>query len=334
MPPETEAPETFFRGRSVVVTGGVGFIGSNLVLRLVELGAHVTAIDAFVPDHGANPHNLSPVSDEIKVVRAFIDDPACFPALGSAGCIFDLAGQVSHVDSMSDPATDLKCNYSTHLGMMQFLRRANPGVKIVHTSTRQIYGRPISLPVTEDHPVRPVDMNGIHKAACETLNTIYARVHGFDVVSLRLTNTYGPRQLLRHDRQGFIAVFIRRAMLGQPIRLFGTGGQLRDMNYVDDAVEALLLAALTPAARGNVYNLGADQPVSLRQIVDVLRQLCAFEVEVVPFPKERAAIDIGDFYSDYSAIKKATGWRPRIPLADGLAKTVEFYRKNWAHYHA
>src|SRR5712692_6423932 len=147
---------------------------------------------------------------------------------------------------MNDPAKDLKCNYSTHLGMMEFLRRCNSKARIIYSSTRQIYGRALSLPVTEEHPVRPVDINGIHKAACENLNTIYARVHGMDTRSLRLTNTYGPRQLLQHDRQGFISVFMKRAILGEKIKLFGTGRQLRDLNYVDDVVQAFLLATAVP----------------------------------------------------------------------------------------
>jgi len=330
--PDRRQLEKTFRARDVVVTGGMGFIGSNLVLRLVDLGARVTVIDAFVPDHGANPHNVSPVADRIQVIRAFIDEPACFPALETASIVFDVAGQVSHIDSMTDPAKDLKCNYTTHLGMMEFLRRSNPKARIVHTSTRQIYGRALFLPVTEDHPVRPVDMNGIHKAACESMNTIYARVHGMDAVSLRLTNTYGPRQLLRHDRQGFISVFMKRAMLGQKINVFGTGQQLRDMNYVDDVVDALILVAAVPDTRGNVYNLGSEQAVSLRQIVESLRGICSFEVEVVPFPAERASIDIGDFHSDYSAIQGVTSWKPRVSLAEGLLRSIEFFRSNWDHY--
>ncbi len=317
-----------------LVTGGMGFIGSNLAHRLVALDADVLLVDSLHPDHGGNPFNVAAVRDRVEVTVADLCDRDSAAALvRGRDFIFNLAGQVSHLDSMRDPFGDLEANCRTHLTLLEACRATNRGVKVVYASTRQVYGRPDYLPVDEQHAVHPTDINGVHKLAGERYHKIYNHVHHVRTTSLRLTNTYGPRQLMRHNRQGFVPWFIRLAIDGEEIGLFGDGEQLRDFNYVDDVVDALLRAAASDAADGEVFNLGASPAVSLRRFTEQLLEVAGGgRYRLVPFPPDRKIIDIGDYYADYGKIERMLGWQPHVPLADGLGRTVEYYRRHKEHY--
>lgn len=324
-----------FRGRSVLITGGLGFIGSNLARALVAIGdVDVTIVDALMPDQGGNLFNIEDIKDKVTLhVADMGDDYVINHLVGGVDYIFNLAGNVSHLESMSHPHRDLDLNCAAQLTLLEACRGFNPHVKIVFTSTRQVYGKPVYLPVDEQHRVMPLDINGIHKLAAENYHLLYNRVYGMRTVCLRLTNTYGPRQLIRHNRQGFIAWFIHQAIDGGVIELFGEGKQRRDLNYVDDVVHALLLAGASEAAEGEIFNLGGGEAVSLATVAgDLISLTGRGSVRTVPFPPERQLIDIGNFYSSCSKIEATLGWRPRTGLRDGLARTVDFYQKNRAHY--
>lgn len=327
--------EKAFRGKSVLVTGGLGFIGSNLAIRLVELGARVTVLDSLIPQHGGNEFNVEPVRDALAVNISDMRDQTSLNVLvRGKDFVMHLAGQVSHGDSMRDPHLDLDVNCVSTMNLVEACRHHNPEAVLVYTSTRQVYGRPRVLPVTEDHPTIPVDVNGINKLAAEYYHLLYDRTYGVRSAVLRLTNTYGPRQQIRNDRQGFIGIFIRKALRGEPLQVFGTGRQRRDFNYVDDVVEAILRAAATPACWGRVWNLGADRHYSLLEFVEILARHCAVEWSTVPFPDDKKLIDIGDYYGDYSAFREATGWRPRVDLEEGIERTLESYRRHPEVYWA
>lgn len=323
----------YFAQRSILVTGGAGFIGSNLVRRLVDLGARVTVVDSLLPDYGGNLFNLDGVRDKIWLsVTDMRDANGMAYLVKGQEIIFNLAGQVSHQDSMLDPMNDLDINCRSQASLLDVCRRANPDVRIVYTSTRQVYGKPRTLPVDENHILQPVDVNGINKLAAERYHLLYHQVHGIWASVLRLTNTYGPRQLIRHARQGFIAWFIRQALDGKTIQLFGDGLQQRDMTYVDDVVDALLLASKSEAANGQVFNLGGET-TSLLELARMLCELCpATRYERVPFPEERRRIDIGDYVANWEKIRRALGWEPRVCLADGLRRTIDYYRRYYANY--
>jgi UDP-glucose 4-epimerase len=324
-----------YKGRSVLITGGLGFIGSNLAHKLVSLGdVEVIILDALLPDQGGNPFNIEGIRDKVKVHAASLcDDWVVKHLVGGVDYIFNLAGSVSHVNSMSDPQRDLELNCSAQLVLLEACRSFNPHVKIVFTSTRQVYGKPVYLPFEEGHRIAPLDINGINKHTAENYHLLYHRAYGTRSVCLRLTNTYGPRQLLSHDRQGFIPWFIRKAIDGDVIELFGDGKQKRDINYVDDVVEALLLAGASEACEGDVFNLGGDTPITLRELADELINIAGRgSVLCVPFTPERQLIEIGNSYSSYKKIESVLGWRPRTPLREGLARTVEFYRRHRDQY--
>jgi UDP-glucose 4-epimerase len=324
----------FYRGRPVMITGGLGFIGSNLARRLVSLGADVLLVDSLIPDYGGNLFNIDGIADRVRVNIADIRQQTTMNYLvRDRAVIFNLAGQVSHIDSMRDPYTDLEINCRSQLTILEACRYNNPGVKVVFAGTRQIYGRPSSLPVDESHLVRPTDVNGINKAAGEYYHLVYNNVFGVRACSLRLTNVYGPRQLLKHSRQGFIGWFIRLAIENRPIQIYGDGSQLRDFVYVDDAADAFLRAGASDACNGEVFNVGGDQPLSHRELTTLLVEIAGGgRVEFVDWPPEKKAIDIGSFYADSRRFKSTTGWAPTVALADGLRETIAFYRANWRHY--
>jgi UDP-glucose 4-epimerase len=324
-----------YQGRSVLITGGLGFIGSSLARRLVEIGGvEVAIVDALLPDQGGNRFNLAGMADRVTCHIAEIGrDPRIDQLVAGRDYIFNLAGSTSHVDSMLDPRRDLELNCAAQLALLEACRRFNPGVKIVFTSTRQVYGRALYLPVDEQHRLAPPDVNGIHELAAEHYHLLYHRIYGLRSVVLRLTNVYGPRQLLRHSRQSFIAWFIRQAIEGGVIELFGQGRQQRDLNYVDDVVEALLLAGASEAADGEIFNLGGDEPISVAELAAELIALTGRGVALgVPFPPDRQLIDIGNFYSSFLKIERTLGWRPRTSLRAGLRCTIEFYQQHRAHY--
>ena len=324
----------FYRGRRVMITGGLGFIGSNLARRLVSLGADVLLVDSLIPDFGGNLFNIDGIADRVRVNVADIRQQSTMNHLvRDCDVIFTLAGQVSHIDSMREPYADLEINCLGQLTILEACRYNNPGTKVVFAGTRQIYGRPDSLPVTERHLVRPTDINGINKAAGEYYHLVYNSVFGVRACSLRLTNVYGPRQLIRHSRQGFIGWFIRLAVEGRTIQIYGDGSQLRDLVFVDDATDAFLRAGASDACNGEVFNVGGPRPISHRDLTTLLVEIAgAGRVEYVAWPAEKKAIDIGDFYADSSKFERATGWAPTTDLREGLARTVAFYREHFDHY--
>ncbi len=324
----------FYRGRRVMITGGLGFIGSNLAHRLADLGADVLLVDSLIPDYGGNLHNIAGIEDRVRVNVADVRQASTMNYLVQGrDVIFNLAGQVSHIDSMRDPDTDLEINCRSQLTLLEACRHHNPAAKVVYASTRQIYGRPDALPVTEQHLVRPTDVNGINKAAGEYYHLVYNNVFGVRACALRLTNIYGPRQLLKHNRQGFIGWFIRLVLEDQEIQVFGDGSQIRDFVYVDDAAEAFLLAGASDAVNGDVFNVGGDEHVAHRDLVELLvRTAGSGRYRFVEWPAEKKAIDIGSFYADSSLFKSRTGWQPRVPLASGLRRTLDYYRPRMAHY--
>ena len=327
MLPRTEPAA--LRGARVFVTGGLGFLGSNLAHRLVELGAEVHLYDALVPGHGGLRSNVDEIAERVRLTVADLRDRAALEgALDAIGgppeLVFDLAGQNSHWDSIVDPASDLAHNCTARLALLEALRRRAPRSRVVFASTRQVYGRPIRVPVDESHPLRPVDLNGIHKIAAEEQYRLYGELHGLDAVVLRLTNTLGPRMRIRDARQTFVGLWIRRALEGRPFEVWG-GDQLRDFNDVDDAVDALLVAATSSQASGRVYNLGAAPPISLRALAELLGEISGASFEVVPFPEERRAIEIGDYHASFERIERELGWRPNTPLRSTLERTLAWF---------
>lgn len=323
-----------FEGRRCLVTGGLGFIGSNLALALAAAGARVRVVDAMVPSHGANPHNLEGAAAPIDVVVADIGDAArVATAVGEAEYVFNLAGQISHLDSMEDPLADFDWNARSQVSFLETLRSAGSRPVVVYTSTRQIYGRPERLPVDEDHPVRPVDVNGISQHAAEQCHLLYARVHGLRACSLRLTNVYGPRLRISESRQGVLGVFLRLALEGGTIRVYGDGSQLRDFLHVDDVVAALVAAALTPAAVGEAFNVSHGEALPLRRVAELLLAAAGTgRLELVPWPVDRAAIDIGSFVGDSAKARRLLGWSPRVSFAGGIESTVRYFREHRAWY--
>jgi UDP-glucose 4-epimerase len=322
----------FYRGRCVMITGGLGFIGSTLAHWLVDVGARVLVVDPLIPEYGGNLFNIAGIEDRLRVNIADVRQQSTMNYLvREQDVIFNLAGQVSHIDSMQDPYTDLEINCRSQLFILEACRRNNPGVKVVYAGTRQVYGRPDTLPVTEQHLVKPTDVNGINKAAGEYYHLLYNDVFGVRACSLRLTNVYGPRQLIKHNRQGFIAWFIRLAIENREIQIYGDGSQLRDFVYVDDAADAFLRAGAADASNGQVFNVGGMEPVSHRDLVELLVSIAGTgRYRFVEWPPEKKAIDIGDFFADSSRIKRTLGWQPTTPLREGLERTIEFYR---AHLH-
>jgi UDP-glucose 4-epimerase len=323
-----------YRNKNVLITGGAGFIGSNLAIKLCELGAKVLVVDSLIEDYGGNLFNLEPVKDKIKLnvadVRTY---PTMLYLVKGQDYIFNLAGQVSHIDSMLDPWEDLEINCKSQLTILEACKKNNKDVKIVYAGTRQQYGKPNYLPVDEDHIVHPTDVNGINKMAGEWYHILYNNVYGIRASSLRLVNTYGPRQLLKHNRQGFIGWFINLILKDKKIELFGGGSQMRDFNYVDDTVDAFLIAGADDRSNGNFYNLGGQSPTSLKELVKLMIDIAGCGCyEEIPFPKERKKIDIGDFYSDYSKIRNELGWEPKISIREGLQKTFEYYKKHKQYY--
>jgi UDP-glucose 4-epimerase len=323
-----------FRSKRVLITGGLGFIGSTLARELVAHDAKVTLIDSLIPEYGGNRTNIEGIEDRVEVhVSDVRDEHSLREHVRGRDVIFNLAGQTSHLDSMVDPYTDLEINCRAQLSILEACRHNNPDAKVVFASTRQLYGRPRYLPVDEQHPVAPVDVNGINKAAGEWYHLVYGDVYDIPVVVLRLTNTYGPRMRVRDARQTFLGYWLRLIVQGDELVIWGDGEQRRDFNYVDDAVRAFLLAGARDEANGEIFNLGDSHNVSLRELADLVVRLNgggAYRLE--PFPEDRKAIDIGDYYSDYRRIRDVLGWEPAVPLEDGLARSLAFYREHGDRY--
>ena len=332
----TDAYREWYRGRRVMITGGLGFIGSNLAHRLVELGADVLLVDSLIPDYGGNLFNITGIESRVRVNVADVRQASTMNYLvRDREVIFNLAGQVSHIDSMRDPYTDLEINCRSQLTVLEACRRHNPAAKVVYAGTRQVYGKPDRLPVDETHLVRPTDINGINKVAGEYYHLVYNNVFGVRACSLRLTNIYGPRQLVRHNRQGFIGWFVRLVVEDKEIQIFGDGLQLRDFVYVDDAADAFLRAGATDAVNGQVFNVGGAQPISHLELVTLLIETAGTGTyRLVEWPPDKKVIDIGSFYADSTRFRTTTGWAPSMTLRDGLAQTIAYYREHLPRYLA
>ena len=323
-----------YKNKKVLITGGLGFIGSNLAIKLCELGADVIIVDSLIEDYGGNMFNIEPVKDKVMVNIADVRDESSMNYLVKGkDFIFNLAGQVSHIDSMINPFVDLEINCRSQLSMLEACKKNNKDVKIIYAGTRQQYGKPDYLPVDEKHPVHPTDVNGINMMAGEWYHILYNNVYGIRAVSLRLINTYGPRLLLKHNRQGFLGWFVKQLIDGEEIKIFGDGNQVRDFNYIDDAVEAFLIAGASEKSFGNFYNLGGTERTSLKDLVEIMIGINGRgSYSIIPFPEDRKKIDIGDFYSDFTKIKNELGWKPEVSLQEGLQKTFDYYKKYQKHY--
>ena len=329
----TKSLEKHFSGKRILITGGLGFIGSTLARRLVSFGSRVTLVDSLIPEYGGNLHNIKGLEHKVAVNISDVRDRHSLPVfVAGQDVLFNLAGQTSHMDSMTDPETDLEINARAQLSILEACRKFNPTVRVVFASTRQIYGKPDYLPVDERHPLRPVDVNGINKQTGEAYHLLYNRVHGIQSCVLRLTNTIGPRMRVKDARQTFVGIWIRRALEKQPFEVWG-GEQLRDFTFVDDAVEAFLLAACRREAVGRVFNLGGKGHLSLAQLADQLvAKVPGAKFVLRDYPKKRKKIDIGDFYSDFTLIRETLGWQPVTSIVVALRKTVAYFRRELRHY--
>ncbi|MEK7407915.1 MAG: NAD-dependent epimerase/dehydratase family protein [Acidobacteriota bacterium] len=323
-----------YEGRNVLVTGGLGFIGSNLTVRLVELGAQVTIVDSSRPGCGANPCNIEPVADRVRLIPLDIGEAHQFrEALRSSDVVFNLAGEVSHIHSVEAPERDLDINTVAQLRFLEALRRERPGVRVVYAGTRQIYGVPQYLPVDEAHPIDPVDFNGVHKYAATMYHLMLSRSGHLDAAVLRLTNVYGPRMALSIPCQGFLSTFLRRLILKQDLEVFGAGSQLRDPVAVDDVVEAFLLAGASPSLPSRTYNVGGPEALSLGRIAEIAAAVAGgVGILYRAFPAELKAIDIGSYHTDWSRMQRELGWKPRVRFEEGLACALAYYKDNVHRY--
>jgi len=316
-----------FHAKNILITGGLGFIGSNLARALADCGSRITVVDSLIPEYGGNPFNLDGYEDRIRINIADIRDSFSMAYLVQGqDYLFNLAGQTSHIDSMKDPFVDLDINCRSQLFILEACRKHNPSIKIVYASTRQIYGRPESLPVNENHPLRPTDVNGINKMAGEFYHILYSQVYGIRSCVLRLTNTYGPRMRVKDARQTFLGVWIRNLIQNKPIEVWGDGQQTRDFNFVDDVITVLMLAALSEKSGGEVYNLGGPEHINLKELATLMIKIYGKgDYRLIPFPSDRKVIDIGDYYADYSKIQEDLQWSPTALLMEGLSKTLGYY---------
>jgi UDP-glucose 4-epimerase len=323
-----------YRGKNVLVTGGLGFLGSNLAIRLVKEGAHVTVVDSSVAGCGANPFNLAPVEKDVRLIPLDIGEPALFrDTIAASDAIFNLAGEISHLHSMQFPERDLQLNTQAHLRFLCECAAAARGIRVVYASTRQVYGIPDSLPVNEDHPIRPVDFNGIHKAAACMYHAMLSRTGALDAVVLRLTNVYGPRMALNVPAQGFLSAFFRRVLLGHSLEVFGDGTQLRDPMYVDDVVEAMLRAGDANPLPSRTYNVGAAHGTPIGEIARVIAKAAGGrQVTERPFPDEAKPIDIGSYVADCSRIERELGCKPTVSFPNGVRRTLEYFEERLKHY--
>ena len=320
--------------KKILITGGLGFIGSNLACRLVEHGNTITVVDSLIPEYGGNLRNIYDIQDKITVSLSDVRDVAAINNLIKGhDYLFNLAGQTSHLDSMLDPITDLDINAKAQLSILEACRKNNPDIRIVFASTRQIYGKPKYLPVDEKHPRHPVDVNGINKIAGEQYHILYQEVNGIASSVLRLTNTYGPRMRIKDARQTFLGIWIRNLLEGKTIQVFGDGKQRRDYNYIEDVLDALLLTATKEEAVGKVYNLGAPNPLSLEDTAKIMcLEIEGSDYQMIAFPEDRKVIDVGDFICDYSAFCNQFGWEPKVNFEEGIQRSINYFKKEIKYY--
>ena len=323
-----------YTGKRALVTGGLGFVGSSLAIRLSRLGAEVTIVDSEADGCGANPFNIEPLGGLARVIRADIAEAASFAdEIRKADVIFNLAGEISHRESMRRPERDLRLNTIAQLEFLLTCRAVHRGVRVVYASTRQVYGRPQYLPVDELHPVNPVDFNGVHKFAATQYHLLLSEAGDLDAVTLRLTNVYGPRLALDAPHQGFLSAFIRCTLAGDPLSVYGDGQQQRDPVYVDDVVEAFLLAGAVERPRSRVYNVGGPDALSLAAIAEIMRRVAdGPPIAFRPFPEQLRKIDIGSFVADTGRIRCELGWKPTTGFEAGIRATLDYYRRHREHY--
>jgi UDP-glucose 4-epimerase len=322
-----------FERARVLITGGLGFIGSNLARRLAGLGADLTLVDSLIPDYGGNLFNIEGLRDRVHVNISDVRDTYSMQYLvRGKDYLFNLAGQTSHLDSMTNPGPDLEINCRAQLSILEACRACNPEIKIIFASTRQIYGRPTYLPVTETHPLNPVDVNGINKMAAEKYHLLYSDLYGIHATALRLTNTIGPRMRIKDARQTFAGLWVRQLLEHKPIEVWG-GKQLRDFTDVEDAVDAFLMVATSASAKGQIYNLGGSEVIELADLAKRMVEINGGgEYSVCDFPADRRPIDIGDYYADFSKIRSELGWAPKKPLRETIESTLNYYREFISHY--
>ncbi len=330
----TTTHDRHWRDRRVLITGGLGFLGSNLALRLVEAGAQVTLVDAMLPDLGGNLFNVDPVRERVVVNFADVRDEHLMALMvDGMDVVFHLAAQVSHVKSLSDPYPDIDINLKGTAALLEAVRKVNRRALVVRTGTRGQYGAATRLPVDELAPTYPKGLHEISQLTAEKMLQMYHEVHGVPVVMLRLTNIYGPRAQMRSSHYGVANWLIRLALDGKPITLFGDGLIQRDFVYVDDCVDAMMAAAASSACDGEILNVGDDRPSTFKELAETI---CAAVPEAAivytDFSPERKAQEPGNFYSDIAKIGRLIGWRPTTPLGEGVRRTVEFYRRHREHY--
>ena len=325
--------KNFYEGKKVLITGGLGFIGSNLAIRLVDLGAKITLLDALIPGLGGSKFNITPIKHKVKTVIGDLRDEKLINVIvGNQEIIFNLAGTLSHIDSMNDPFNDLDINCRAQLCLLEACKNYNRDVKVIFAGTRNQYGKALYLPVDEKHLQEPTDINGINAQAAEKYHLLYNRIYKLKAVSLRMSNTYGPRHQMKHPRQGVLNWFVRILLDGKRVELFGDGLQVRDTNYVDDVVNALIVTAESNKANGEVYNLGG-YPLTLKEFVEkVIEILGKGSYKLIPFPKERKSIEIGNYVADIKKINDEFGWHPKVSADDGIRQTIEYYKKFKKHY--
>lgn len=325
---------TEFEDKNVLITGGAGFIGSNLAHELVKLKANVEVFDCLLPSQGGNIYNLDGITNKIKLKIADVRDKnAVVESVKNKDLIFNLASQTGHMGSVLDPLTDLDINCRGSLTLLEACKKHNPNVKIIYSGTRGQYGKIIYNPVDEKHPTNPTDPNGVSKLSAEKYHILFYNIHGVKTTSLRLTNTYGQRQQMKDPDLGFVNWFIRLAMDNKEIKIFGDGKIKRDLNHVDDVVRALLMVSLSKKSNGEIFNLGCGTPISIIDLTKlIIKKVGSGSFKLTPYPKERGKIEIGGYVADISKIKKMVGWLPKTPLEEGLEKTIEFYRKNKPKY--
>jgi UDP-glucose 4-epimerase len=326
--------EKFFK-KKILITGGLGFIGSALARRLISFGSEVVIVDNLFQNYGGNIFNVNGVKEKLDIHIVDIrESAALYKLIKDCSILFNLAGQTSHLDSMSDPITDLEINSKAQLSLLEICKNINRDIKIVYASTRQIYGKPSYFPVDELHPLNPVDVNGINKLSGEMFHILYGKTYGINSSVLRLTNTYGPGMRIKDAKQTFLGIWVRSLIEGRPITIYGDGYQLRDFNYVDDCLDALLSTAVEEAASGKIYNLGSNEVVNLNRLASILVEVGDVSAPImnIDFPRDREKIDIGDYYGDYSLINQELGWSPQVNLHQGLSQTIAYYKEHFFEY--
>ena len=322
------------RGKRVLVTGGLGMIGSTIAIKLVECGADVTVVDACIEPYGANLFNLEPVRASVRVnINDIRDREAMKCLVRDQDIVFNLAGQVSHNDSMDDPHLDADINYIGHLSVLECVRRCNPDAVVLHAGSRLQYGRIQSTPVSEDHPLRPRTPYALNKTAAESLYRFFYEIHGVRTVMLRIANPYGPRSQMKHSKYSMVNWFVRQAMEGETITVFGDGRQIRDYILVDDVAEAFIRGSVTPSCFGEVFNVGSGEGTPFVEMAGaVVETVGRGRIEHVPWPADYVNVETGDYVADTGKLNRATGWQAAVGLRDGIARTVEYYRQHRNEY--